>query len=130
MNSNDHARIALARDPVQSTMVKASEKLKKQEARSYKSALRTVYRIASEEIANYKYPSLLQFQRDQGVKDIIKLNRGKNCKKESPESFNQLLHSLSEVRILLLFCSLNCNSFYILYAITCCSEKNAETPKC
>ena len=99
MTSNDHARIALARDPVQSTMVKASEKLKKQEACSYKSALRTVYWIASEEIANCKYPSLLQFQREQGVKDIIKLNRGKNCKKESPESFNQLLHSLSEVCI-------------------------------
>lgn len=98
MASNDHVRIALSRDPAQSTVVKAREKMKKQEARSYKSALRTVYWIASEEIANCKYPSLLQFQRDQGVKDIIQLDRGKNCKKESPESFNQLLHSLSEVR--------------------------------
>ena len=43
MTSNDHERIALPRDLVQSTMVKASEKLKKQEAQSYKSALRTVY---------------------------------------------------------------------------------------
>ncbi|CAB3998022.1 zinc finger 862-like [Paramuricea clavata] len=97
MASNDHARFALARNPAQSTVVKTREKMKKQEARSYKSALRTVYWISSEEIPNCKYPSLLQFQRKQGVKDIIQMNRGKNCKKESPESFHELLHSLSEV---------------------------------
>ena len=71
MASNDHARIALARNPAQSTVVKAREKMKKQEARSYKSALRTVYWISSEEIVNCKYPSLLQFQREQGVKERI-----------------------------------------------------------
>ena len=133
MASNDHARIAMARNPTQSTVVKARQKMKQQEARSYKSALRTVYWISSEEIANCKYPSLLQFQREQGVKDIIQMNRGKNCKKESPESFNELLHSLSEVRNCGFFTFIGyivnaVASIYILYGITGFPEKNARPP--
>ena len=60
-------------------------------------ALRTVYWIVTEEIANRKYASLLQFQRLQGCVNVQNLRSSGNASYDSPDIFNQLLAALNEV---------------------------------
>ena len=53
--------------------------------RSIVAALRSVYWIATEEIANRKYASLLNLQRLQGCADIQNLRIGANASYENPD---------------------------------------------
>lgn len=89
-----------AEDPTQPSLAKTTDKMKEQEKESYLSALRTVYWIATEEVPNRKYKSLLGLLRSLNVKEIISLNRGGNSKKESPQVFNEMLAALAKVGLL------------------------------
>lgn len=88
---------AAAADLGQRTLPDVRKDLREEERTSYIAALKTVYWIASEEIANIKYPSLLSFQRQQGVQPVINLSRGGNSTKESPQVFNELLAAIDKV---------------------------------
>ena len=85
---------AAAADLGQTTLPDVRKDLREEERTSYIAALKTVYWIASEEIANIKY---LSFQRQQGVQPVINLSRGGNSTKESPQVFNELLAAIDKV---------------------------------
>ena len=73
--------------------------MKQQERSSYIAAMKTAYWLATEELPNLKYASLLNLLREQGCHDIKALRRGGNSTKESPWSLNQLIDSIDEVII-------------------------------
>ena len=100
MCSESHMTSSAAEDPSQRTIMDIKKTMSEEERESYVAALRTVYWIATEEIANKKYASLLNFQRHQGVTEIVKLKRGGNSTKESPQVFNEMLNALNEVLIM------------------------------
>ena len=94
--SDAHMTAAAAEDPAQRSLPDARRVANEQERAPYTAALKTVYWIASEEVANAKYASLLNLQREQGLKDVIALRRGGNSIKES-QVFNELLDAIDEV---------------------------------
>ena len=97
MRSSAHIKGAAAEDPKQRTLIDVKNYLREEEKGSYIAALKTVYWIAVEEIANRKYASLLELQRQQGVQAITNLKRGRNSTKESPQVFNELLAAIDKV---------------------------------
>ena len=97
MGSDPHKTAAAAEDPSQPSIFEARRHMDDDEKAAYLAAMRTVYWLATEEVANRKYPSLLQFQRIIGVKEVINLRRGGNATKESPQVFNELLAAMNEV---------------------------------
>ncbi|KAJ8037614.1 hypothetical protein HOLleu_18474 [Holothuria leucospilota] len=97
MKSAAHQQAMVAEDPSQQSLTEVKMKLNEQEKKSYIAAMKVVYWLATEEIANQKYPRLLNLLRVQGVKDVIQLKRGKNSTKESPTSFYLFLKSINEV---------------------------------
>ena len=101
MQSQDHIRIAHSMDPSQQTLPNVKAKMSDLEKAAYKTALTDVYWLASEEIPNSKYPSLLRLERHLGLKEAKDLHRGGNCKKESPSVFNDMLEALSQVSMVL-----------------------------
>ena len=97
MRSSAHVSAATAEDPQQRTIGEIRKEMNDEEKASYTAALKTVYWLATEEIANRKYPSLLDLCRNLDVKEVQNLRRGGNCTKESPQVFNELLEALNEV---------------------------------
>ena len=97
MGSVAHITAATAEDPTQRSITSITREMDEKEKAAYRAALKSVYWIATEEISNSKYSSLLELERQQGVKEIISLRRGGNCTKESPQVFNELLEALNEV---------------------------------
>ena len=99
MLSQAQLTAAAGEDPAQRTVQKIRDNMSSEERASYTAALKTVYWLATEEVANRKYPSLLELARQLGVKEIINLRRGGNATKESPQVFTELLTALSEVYV-------------------------------
>lgn len=60
-------------------------------------AIKSVYWIAKEEIANHKYASLLQFLRLLQVREISDLHVGENAKYTSHRIFDEILACLNQV---------------------------------
>ena len=97
VRSNEHKAALAAEAPGQQVLPATLTAAQHRRNGSIIAALRTVYWIVTEEIANQKYASLLQFQRLQGCVDVQNLCIGGNASYDSPDIFNQLLAALNEV---------------------------------
>ncbi|XP_078608598.1 zinc finger protein 862-like [Branchiostoma floridae x Branchiostoma japonicum] len=94
---NHHKATVAARDANQPLLVRGLDKAKAKKEKATEAALRTVYWIATEEVANRKYKSLLELQREQGLQVVKDLNTGRNATHDSPTTFNNLLKCLNDV---------------------------------
>ena len=97
LNSREHKEPMAEEAPGQQALPEAMTAAQKRRNRSIVAALRSVYWIATEEIANRKCASLLNLQRLPGCTDIQNLRIGANASYKSPDIFNQLLYALNEV---------------------------------
>lgn len=97
LNSNEHKEAMTAQAPDQQVLPSTFTASMQRRHRAIVSALRTVYWIVTEEIANRKYASLLKLLNLQGCTDVQNLRIGGNASYNSPDIFNQLLAALNEV---------------------------------
>lgn len=97
VKSNEHKGAIAAEAPGQQVLPATLTAAQERRNGSIIAALRTVYWIVTEEIANRKYASLLKLQRLQGCVDVQNLRIGGNASYDSPDIFNQLLSALNEV---------------------------------
>ncbi|XP_035673668.1 zinc finger protein 862-like [Branchiostoma floridae] len=92
-----HVTAKAARDKRQPSVIRGMKEVDRKRAGAAEAALRTVYWLVKEEVANRKYASLLELQREQGLAEVKNLNAGRNATHTSPTTFNELLRCLNEV---------------------------------
>ena len=97
LNCNAHKDSVATEKPCQRTLTRTFTENQQKRMNSIIAALRTVYWIATEEVASRKYPSLLKLQRLQGVQEIKNLRVGGNATYDSPDIFNQLLAAINSI---------------------------------
>ena len=97
LKSAEHKQAVESVDPSQKSLSSTFAASQEKRNSAIVAALRTVYWIVKEEIANRKYKSLIEFQKLQGCKDIQNLYLGSNASYNSPDIFNQLLYALNNV---------------------------------
>ncbi|XP_071793337.1 zinc finger protein 862-like [Asterias amurensis] len=96
LTSDMHKMSSSARDPSQLSIGSAVEKASEKTKAAFSVALKTVFWLAKEEIANRKFKPLLEFLRHLGVTEAQDLIKGGNARYDSPHIFNELLLSLSD----------------------------------
>ena len=97
LNCNAHKDSVATENPGQTTLTRTFTESQQKHMNSIIATLRTVYWIATEEVANRKYSSLLKLQRLQGVQEMKNLHVGGNATYDSPDIFNQLLTAINSI---------------------------------
>ena len=97
---NSPHNVAVQRNnPANATLLEVKKAVEEKKFKSAISALKTVFWLAKEEVANLKYGSLIDFQRDQGVQDLINLHLGGNATYTSSGIHKQLLECINTVLV-------------------------------
>ena len=99
MSSDDHIAALDVEEGRQQTVAKGLADTEVRRRESVLCALRTVYWLAREEIANVKYSSLVDMQRLQGVNPLVYLNHGRNSHYQSATIHNELLEAIDTVLV-------------------------------
>ena len=94
--STDHRQSVAATDNQHSIFAGMAMALEKKRA-AVTLAMQSCYWVATEEVANAKYKSLIVFLRNRCVETALALHRGDNASHDSTTTFNQLLSCLSGV---------------------------------
>ncbi|KAJ8018286.1 hypothetical protein HOLleu_43803 [Holothuria leucospilota] len=96
LSSSEHQTSVSAQASDQRQIHESAKRAAAAKKRAFTLALKSAYWIATEELANAKYKSLIQLLQHLGLDDAKVLNKGGNANYTSPTIFNQLLDSLSE----------------------------------
>ncbi|XP_064597802.1 zinc finger protein 862-like [Liolophura sinensis] len=95
--SDAHKTAAAGSQPGQVSLNTQWRKEREERRKAIVTALKTAYWLATEEMPNRKYGSLINFLQELNLKEAKFLNRGKNAKYTSPDVYNQLTECLSKV---------------------------------